>query len=198
MQRRILLSGAVALAGAAVLPGTAQAQSANGLVVQDAVGVARTLAGTAYNRRFQGQIRITEMAYDGQLRVSGFISGVAQGAGAKVNVINQEFEQVAATLVEPPASGGTTAVAQQVCPILDLDIGPIFLNLLGLVIDLSAIHLDITAVSEAGALLGNLLCALVGLLDGIALGDLLEQILGEILELIEQINDILAGNLITL
>ena len=40
------------------------------------------------------------------------------------------------------------------CPILELDIGPIFLNLLGLVIDLSAIHLDITAVSEAGALLG--------------------------------------------
>ena len=84
------------------------------------------------------------------------------------------------------------------CPILELDIGPIFLNLLGLVIDLSAIHLDITAVSEAGALLGNLLCALVGLLDGIALGDLLAGILQQILDLIEQINDILAGNLITI
>ena len=36
------------------------------------------------------------MAYDGQLRVSGFISGVVQGAGARVNIINQEFEQVAA------------------------------------------------------------------------------------------------------
>ena len=47
-------------------------------------------------------------------------------------------------------------------------------------------------------LLGNLLCALVGLLDGIALGDLLSGILQQILDLIEQINDILAGNLITI
>jgi hypothetical protein len=36
---------------------------------------------------------------------------------------------------------------------------------LGLVIDLSDVHLDITAVPGAGNLLGNLLCAIAGLLD---------------------------------
>ena len=54
------------------------AQTANGLLVQDAAGVARNSTGTTFNRRFQGQVRITEMAYDGQLKVSGFISGVVQ------------------------------------------------------------------------------------------------------------------------
>ena len=101
-------------------------------------------------------------------------------------------------MVGPTEAAGGAAIAQQVCPILDLDIGPIHLNVLGLVIDLSAIHLDITAVSEVSALLGYLLCELVGLLDGIALGDLLAGILQQILDLIEQINDILAANLITI
>jgi hypothetical protein len=51
------------------------------------------------------------------------------------------------------------------CDILTLDLGPLHLDLLGLVIDLNAIHLDITAVPGAGNLLGNLLCAVAGLLD---------------------------------
>ncbi len=50
--------------------------------------------------------------------------------------------------------------------ILFLDLGPIFLDVLGLVVDLSAITLDIHAVPGAGNLLGNLLCAVAGLLDG--------------------------------
>ena len=196
MHRRILLSSAAALAGAAMLPPLATAQTANGLRILNVQGVARNSASEVYNRRFRGEIRITELAYDGQLKVSGFISGVVQGAGGRVNVTNQPFEQYA-TLVGPPAIGAAL-VPQAVCPILDLDIGPIFLNLLGLVIDLSAINLDITAVSEAGALLGNLLCALVGLLDGIVLGAILAGILDAIQGLLDQINDILAENLITI
>jgi len=45
------------------------------------------------------------------------------------------------------------------------DIGAIHLDLLGLVVDLAPVHLNITAVSGSGALLGNLLCALTHLLD---------------------------------
>jgi hypothetical protein len=52
------------------------------------------------------------------------------------------------------------------CDILFLDIGPISLDLLGLTLDLSRITLDINAVPGAGNLLGNLLCAVAGLLDG--------------------------------
>ena len=41
-------------------------------------------------------------------------------------------------------------------------------------------------------MLGDLLCALAGLLDGINLGNILEDILDAILDLINQINGILA------
>jgi hypothetical protein len=60
------------------------------------------------------------------------------------------------------SSGAPTAA---VCQILNLDIGAIHLDLLGLVVDLAPVHLDITAVSGSGNLLGNLLCAVTHLLD---------------------------------
>jgi hypothetical protein len=59
------------------------------------------------------------------------------------------------------------AQATQTCQILNLNIQPLHLNLLGLVVDLQAVILDITAVAGAGNLLGNLLCAVVGLLDNV-------------------------------
>ena len=51
------------------------------------------------------------------------------------------------------------------CRILTLDIGPAFLDLLGLQVRLSRVELDITAVTGPNRLLGNLLCAVTGLLD---------------------------------
>ncbi len=50
------------------------------------------------------------------------------------------------------------------CSILELDIGAIFIDLLGLQISLAPIALDIVAQRGAGNLLGNLLCAIAGLL----------------------------------
>jgi hypothetical protein len=51
------------------------------------------------------------------------------------------------------------------CSILDLTIQPIHLDLLGLVVDTNTIHLQITAQSGPGNLLGNLLCSVAHLLD---------------------------------
>jgi hypothetical protein len=51
------------------------------------------------------------------------------------------------------------------CTILDLVIQPIDLNLLGLRVATSEIALLIEAVPGAGNLLGNLLCAITGILD---------------------------------
>lgn len=51
------------------------------------------------------------------------------------------------------------------CPILELHLDPIHLNLLGLTVDTSAICLDITAHEAPGNLLGNLLCDISHLLD---------------------------------
>ena len=47
--------------------------------------------------------------------------------------------------------------AQKICPVLDLTLGPLDLNLLGLMVHLDTVHLVITADSSGG-LLGSLLC----------------------------------------
>jgi hypothetical protein len=52
----------------------------------------------------------------------------------------------------------------QSCDILNLDLGPLHLDLLGLVVDLAPVHLDITGLTGDGKLVGNLLCAITGLL----------------------------------
>ena len=71
-----------------------------------------------------------------------------------------------------PATPGTVTPSQVGCEILDLVLGPLDLNLLGLEIHLDVVHLNITAVPGAGNLLGNLLCAVAGLLDAPQLGNL--------------------------
>jgi hypothetical protein len=45
------------------------------------------------------------------------------------------------------------------CPVLELTLGPLHLDLLGLVIDLNRVHLTITA-TRGGGLLGDLFCGL--------------------------------------
>ena len=52
------------------------------------------------------------------------------------------------------------------CRILDLTLGPLHLDLLGLVVALNQVHLTITAQQGPGNLLGNLLCAIANLLNG--------------------------------
>jgi hypothetical protein len=51
--------------------------------------------------------------------------------------------------------------AKRICPVLDLTLGPLDLNLLGLMVHLDRVHLTITADSNGG-LLGSLLCSLAG------------------------------------
>jgi hypothetical protein len=82
-----------------------------------------------------------------------------------------------------PAGGAAGFEAAAVdCPILHLDLAPLNLDLLGLVVDLDRVVLDIVATPGAGNLLGNLLCAVTGLLDGA----------GTITQIIGLINQILA------
>jgi hypothetical protein len=51
------------------------------------------------------------------------------------------------------------------CEVLNLVLGPIRLNLLGLVVRTNQINVRIDAVPGPGNLLGNLLCAITGILD---------------------------------
>lgn len=116
------------------------------------------------------------------------VLGSPQGRGA-----GEELGELA------PQSGVRTAVATladqplviptQTCPILHLNLGPLDLNLLGLVVHLNQVVLNIDAQAGPGNLLGNLLCAVANLLNGPNLG-LLTNLLNQIVNLL---NGILAG-----
>jgi len=159
LRRSKLASAGVALAlsaGLAVLP-TMAANAAPPTASHSAVAMApvaqTTLPVTGTN--FTGAISdLTARYVDGAIQLTGTITGTRTVGGVSTPV-NDTFTAV----VDSLAVGGA-------CTILDLDLGPLHLDLLGLVIDLNAIHLDITAVPGAGNLLGNLLCAVAGLLDG--------------------------------
>lgn len=103
---------------------------------------------------FTGTFNVNRFAVqNGQLVAIGNLTGtVTNAAGAVVGTINQ-----ALTLPVAQATGS--------CQILDLVLGPLDLNLLGLVVHLDTVHLNITAQQGPGNLLGNLLCAVAGLLD---------------------------------
>ena len=80
--------------------------------------------------------------------------------------------------VRPSAARANAAIAPnaRACPVLNLVLGPLHLDILGLVVDLNQVVLKVIANSGAGALLGNLLCAVAGLLDGGPLAGLLPQV----------------------
>jgi len=73
--------------------------------------------------------------------------------------------------VSVPVRSASSDGARVRCDILNLVLGPLDLNLLGLEVHLNRVVLDIVAVTGAGNLLGNLLCAVAGLLDGSALSN---------------------------
>jgi hypothetical protein len=98
---------------------------------------------------------------DGQLIANGVFTGLVNG-------------------VQQTTTASSAVAAPGTCRILDLTLGPLHLDLLGLIVDLNQVHLTITAQRGPGNLLGNLLCAVAGLLDGggnlNAIQNLLDQI----------------------
>ena len=163
-----------------------------------------TFTGVVTIRRF-------DLGEGRDLVASGILSGTAvTAAGVSHAITDLPFSlpivvtragEVAAAPVMPSAAGVRPAVATSrdvvavvpaafqatvACDILNLDLGPLFLNLLGLTVDLAPVVLDVRAVPGAGNLLGNLLCAVVSLLDG-------PGALAAILQLLGNINLLLGG-----
>jgi hypothetical protein len=162
---------------------------------------------------FTGSFTAKRFVIDPETRVLS-LTGVLNGTatlldGSVVAVVDQQFTTPVALsgasggvagAMRPVSSATGESATQPVttelvafrrvqlasCNVLFLDLGPLHLDLLGLTVDLSQVILDVNAVTGAGNLLGNLLCALLGLLDGIAL-------LTAITQLLELINNILAG-----
>jgi hypothetical protein len=105
------------------------------------------------------------------------------------------FTSVVSLAARPAALASPTALTA--CPILDLALGPIDLNLLGLRVETSPICLEITAY-DGGGLLGDLLCSVAGLLQGgMPLADVLSlvQAQGNLPRLLNGITMLLNGAL---
>ena len=139
----------VAFVSMAAFPAAAQR---NGLL--KSVPVTGTLSDGS---TFQGLLTVTQLSTsNGQLLVSGVLTGTATSAAGVVTQISQTFTNIVASLL-----GGSN----NACDILFLDLGPLHLDVLGLTVDLSEVVLDVNAVPGAGNLLGNLLCSVAHLLD---------------------------------
>lgn len=178
-------------AAMALLPAVASAQKnprggANNPLRNIAVA---STDGTSFVGNFSIQ-RFQEVG--GQLLAVGELSGKL-GDGTPVNRQSvawpvSVFKNLPPGALSATSAKGTTVPAvydpsrppaiintQAACDILNLVLGPLHLDLLGLVIDLDTVRLDITAEPGPGNLLGNLLCAIVGILDpGGPLADLLD------------------------
>lgn len=146
-----------------------------------------TFAGTVTIQRF-------DLTPDGLLQVTGIVRGTATTVDDVAHTITDQAFTTTVLLSKSTrammsrSAAGTDAQMQEGegCGILFLDLGPIFLDLLGLQLDLSQIILDLTAVPGAGNLLGNLLCAVLNLLNGPA-------IFSAVINLLEQINTLLGA-----
>jgi len=123
--------------------------------------------------------------FDGLFAIADFATG-SSPTGAVANGL------LTGTLTQPGErgagqSGGQSvsqniampvAALQATCQVLNLTLGPLDLNLLGLQVHLDVVHLTINA-DPAGGLLGQLLCSLAGGIGGPVgtIIDLLNQIL---------------------
>ena len=111
---------------------------------------------------------------NGQLAVTGLLTGTLNNAaGGLIGAVTN------LPITLPVGGAGNGAGGS--CEILDLTLGPLDLNLLGLMVHLDQVHLNITAQRGPGNLLGNLLCGLAGALDGGGgggLANLLNRLLG--------------------
>jgi hypothetical protein len=154
------------LAAILAVPTTALAQkpSVGGRFTGDLTATFQNLAGDVFN--FAGTAAVQR--FTGQ---SGALQAVIRVVGEVTDALGNVVQTVDQTLQAPANAQGT-------CEILNLVIGPIFLDLLGLVIETNQIEIQIRAERGPGNLLGNLLCAIVGLLDRPnLLADLLNRLL---------------------
>ena len=153
MKKQLALFAAIAatcisvLVAAPVSSATSPTATLGNLTGTTATG--GTFTGTLSNVQFVNQ--------GGVLTLVGNLTGTLTNAAG--TVIGSVTNQAISTPV-----GGAAATGS--CSILDLTLGPLHLDLLGLVVDLNQVHLTITGQTGNGQLLGNLLCGLANALNG--------------------------------
>jgi hypothetical protein len=144
----------LAITAALMMPVSASAQNNP---VQKATSSAVITGTTAAGDVFNGIVKITSIAANattGALTAVGTLTGtLTSSTGTPLGTISQA--------IALPLAGVSAT-----CTILTLTLGPLDLDLLGLMVHLNQIVLTITAQPGPGNLLGNLLCSVANLLNG--------------------------------
>jgi hypothetical protein len=167
-------------------PGTDAVATAAPAPVQGVTPDGTVLEGTFELKRFDDR-RGTLYAVG---RLVGELGGHAVNQTVRLPVKGASTEAPAAGVEQPHGFARPQQVPTPgACDILTLNLGSLDLDILGLRVALSEVLLLIEAIPGAGNLLGNLLCAVAGLLDGGLLGNLLANLLGAITDLLNALLD---------
>ena len=146
----------------------------------------RVVGETAGGRDVTGKFVPLEFKKrNGKVFVRGLVQGVVHKQDGSVKRTFGVMRTLRVKSIEGTpirTSAARTALRGQACDILNLVLGPLDLDLLGLKIHLDKVVLNIEADPGPGNLLGNLLCAVAGLLD-----DGLDGLLGRITRLLNRI-----------
>jgi hypothetical protein len=125
---------------------------------------------TKGNKQFAGTYTIDKfISKGGKIYSVGTVKGKL--GSKKVTKDNVQVPAAVANATAPAKAAQVPPLplpplpAGNACSILSLDLGPINLNLLGLVVRTNQIQLRIDAVQGPGNLLGNLLCGITGILN---------------------------------
>jgi hypothetical protein len=166
MPRIRLAALAATLSCALLLGGAGAASAATTTTTPLAKAIPVTGASTSGKKLKNGTFTIDRFAKkNGKLYAIGTLKGRISGRSFTRNV------RVPAS--RPTVAGATTSQVlpplPNSCAILNLELQPITLNLLGLVVRTNLINVRIDAQRGPGNLLGNLLCGITGALDRNAL-----------------------------
>jgi hypothetical protein len=188
-----LATGLTATAASAATAHAAQGASTAAVSAPAAKlgSITSTVTGTFTNAAGQGTFAGTFTpqkfaVVNGVLEATGLLKGTMTDAnGTKLGTVSQTATiPVKTGAASTSGAKANAANAVLACNVLNLLLGPLNLNLLGLQVTLNQLNLVINAIPGAGNLLGNLLCAVAGLLNG---GGALSGLLGQISTLLNQI-----------
>jgi hypothetical protein len=186
MTRRFLTSITLALA-ASILIGPALTAQKNS---KDGAGLTVPFSTTGVNNGgtadITGTLTITRFANEGgKLVAIGTLAATATDATAGSRSVITEVTLPVTSITSGDNAAPSAVITQAVaCGILHLELGPLDLNLLGLVVHLNQVVLDVSAQPGAGNLLGNLLCSIANLLNSGPLAQILNQLVGLLNQLI--------------
>ena len=144
-----------------------------GIAAAAPANLAIPVAGTFSGGTFAGTFHLQRFAVSNDAIVA-----VGTLTGTLANSVGNSLGAVVRTISRPLNN------PQASCEILHFELGPVDVNLLGLLAHLDRITFDITPQPGAGNLLGNLLCAAADLLNGGGTPNQIVTVLNKILDLI--------------